>query len=130
MPQRTLLTFAYLISHPPSQKQYKQLTLSWAIKEAAYKALTPSLPLLRTLVPSFHLSFHSFDLVHQRGIPQLNLLRHAPPVLPAPATSEQGTLRGNVEERSAVLREIALLSTLSHDAGVVVGVVLAQRVNG
>lgn len=82
----------------------------WAIKEAAYKALTPSLPLLRSMQPDYRLTFHSFDLVHTRGAPRLDILR----------------MKGGSSEGEQ-LEGISLMSSLSHDAGVVVGVVLAQQ---
>jgi len=68
------------------------------------------LPLLRTMQPDYRLTFHSFDLVHTRGAPRLDMLR---------MTDGKGEA-----ER---IEGISLMSSLSHDAGVVVGVVLAQQ---
>jgi phosphopantetheinyl transferase (holo-ACP synthase) len=90
------------------RKQGLKLTLPrWAIKEAAYKAIIPSLPLLG--LPGHHVGFHTFDLAHNRGAP---LLRINP------------VSTGATEDPFG---RVCLMSSISHDGGVVVGVVLAQR---
>ncbi|TYJ57117.1 hypothetical protein B9479_002218 [Cryptococcus floricola] len=81
------------------QKQVKFLSSRWCIKEAAYKSLTPLLP----RPPSWK----SFHLAHSpSGQPSLDIVQ-----LPG--------LGGGGGERWR------LMATLSHDAGVVVGVVVA-----
>lgn len=91
------------------RKQGLKLTLPrWAIKEAAYKAIIPSLPLLR--LPGHHVGFHTFDLTHSRGAPLLRIN----PKDPTGATEDP-------------FAKVSLMSSISHDGGVVVGVVLAQR---
>ncbi|WVQ73008.1 hypothetical protein IAR50_002571 [Cryptococcus sp. DSM 104548] len=78
------------------QKQVKFLSSRWCIKEAAYKSLSPLLP----RPPSWK----SFQLVHSpSGQPSLDI----------------------VQEQDQMRERWRLMSTLSHDAGVVVGVVLA-----
>ena len=81
---------------------------SWAIKEAAYKSLYPILPILQTQVPDQRLSFHSFDLDHIKTAPMLRLLQ----------CDFNGT---NGEE----VLGIRFICSVSHDAGIVVAVVVA-----
>ena len=92
--------------------QTLKLTLPrWAIKEAAYKAITPSLPLLG--LPGHHVGFHTFDLAHNRGAPLLRIN--------SSSVGSTGTTDGDP------FGKVSLMSSISHDGGVVVGVVLAQR---
>ncbi|KAK1924875.1 4'-phosphopantetheinyl transferase superfamily [Papiliotrema laurentii] len=91
-------------------RQFRFLSTRWAIKEAAYKAIYPSLPYVRTLHPGFHPTFHAFDLCHENNVPVLRVLR----------CGRSGT-------DGEVLPGLRLLSSVSHDAGVVVGVVVALQ---
>lgn len=94
------------------RKQGLKLTLPrWAIKEAAYKAIIPSLPLLG--LPGHHVGFHTFDLTHDRGAPVLRIISRS-----------KGS--NGATDRDPFGR-VSLMSSISHDGGVVVGVVLAQR---
>lgn len=76
----------------------------WVLKEAAYKALSPHI--------STGLTWKSLDVDH--------LPSGQPTIRYAPVDTTSG--------RSATLvgMDIDLMCTLSHDAGVVVGVVIAQ----
>ncbi|ODN81497.1 hypothetical protein L202_01919 [Cryptococcus amylolentus CBS 6039] len=90
------------------QKQVKFLSSRWCIKEAAYKSLTPLLP----RPPSWK----SFHLAHSpSGQPSLDIVQLPGPGLPGLG----GGGGGGGGERWR------LMATLSHDAGVVVGVVVA-----
>jgi hypothetical protein len=82
----------------------------WAIKEAAYKSLYPH---VRT-------TFRSFDLRKSKGSgqPKLHLIGHT--------TSKPEQSHGDGDSNIDV-EEVDLVASLSHDAGVVVGVVIAQR---
>lgn len=92
------------------------------MKEAAYKALYPSLPLIRASNPDFILSFHSFEMDHHKGVPLLRVLNHSS----ATQHSQEGT--HTIPEGDDV-RGIRLMCSLSHDAGVAVGVVIANQVD-
>lgn len=81
----------------------------WAIKEAAYKSLYPY---VKT-------TFRSFDLRKSKGgQPKLHLIGH---------TTPEKSHGGGDGDSNIDVEAVDLVASLSHDAGVVVGVVIAQR---
>ncbi|RSH94045.1 hypothetical protein EHS25_006699 [Saitozyma podzolica] len=105
---RELDEFGALRDDPGLRIRY--LSGRWAIKEAAYKSLYPH---VRT-------TFRSFDLRKSKGSgqPKLHLIGHT--------TSKPEQSHGDGDSNIDV-EEVDLVASLSHDAGVVVGVVIAQR---
>lgn len=117
----------------------------WAVKEAAYKALHPSLPIFRTLHPDFQFSFHTFDLVPSTSAPSLRVLRPSSrlskptieistdaenPVISNEAGSGESNAPNGIDgegetDEVETMDGVRMMVSVSHDAGVVVGMVVA-----
>ena len=88
----------------------------WAIKEAAYKSLSS--------ICSGRLIWSSFDLDHRPGgSPQLSLTSNQFPI----KHRDPDDPNGPSPSLLSTPNDITFMPSISHDAGVVVGVVLALR---